>query len=667
MNNDLRPINTLPNFKRFCMTIGELPTSYLETMTYYEMLVWFTEYMKNTIIPTINNNGLAVQELQDKYIELKNFVDNYFDNLDVQEEINNKLDQMVQDGTLYQIIEQYLNSSAIWGFDNVESMKNATNLIDGSYAETLGYYNKNDGGNALYKITNTISEIEHQETLNNGLYATLINPTSFKQLGKIKDNITVNDFNLLKNDVIDLEQNNLVLTSTLELENITIKNGSISMGTSSSTTEPANQICLLVKSNVVIDKINFENIDAYYTILSDRSSSNITVKNCRFIDNAFACVVFDVENENIKVDNCYFNGIKYTVTSQFLYRYFIATGTKYKLQQNSNYTFTVRNVEFTNNILLNNPLWEGIDTHGGENIIIKNNYIENCQIGIMANVAETIINNIKHENIIIENNIIKGSANISRTGIITGGTNNIIANNIKIINNEIDNCSEENVNFGSIKIWYTKNGEISNNKITNSKTRGLNLGTKCINLSVKNNYIENQNVAPIVQSGYAIINIDIENNILNGENLCQQGFYNPLSGKGKFENNIIYGCNSNKINYPNNFNKCYNGASNSYVNFEDILYDLATNKPLKVTSDYFALGKSTFNKAMTVTGAINTNYVVCNTIPDEIVDGLRILIGEDEYTVDYVKGSNIYFTSNLTNTYTNIGITPKAPTYSTFS
>ena len=104
MNNDLRPINTIPNFKRFCMTIGELPTSYLETMTYYEMLLWFTEYMKNTIIPTINNNGLAIQELQDKYIELKSYVDNYFTNLDVQEEINNKLDSMVTDGTLPEIV-----------------------------------------------------------------------------------------------------------------------------------------------------------------------------------------------------------------------------------------------------------------------------------------------------------------------------------------------------------------------------------------------------------------------------------------------------------------------------------------------------------------------------------------------------------------------------------
>ncbi len=190
MNNDLRPINTIPNFKRFCMTIGELPTSYLETMSYYEMLVWFTEYMKNTIIPTINNNGLAIEELQDKYIELKSYVDNYFTNLDVQQEINNKLDQMVQDGTLQEIIASYLNSKAIFGFDNVASMKSATNLIDGSYAKTLGYYDKNDGGASLYKIRNiTNSDIVNEMTIialnDSSLIAELIfdNQLSSKQCG----------------------------------------------------------------------------------------------------------------------------------------------------------------------------------------------------------------------------------------------------------------------------------------------------------------------------------------------------------------------------------------------------------------------------------------------------------------------------------------------------
>lgn len=168
-------IGYISPLKRICMTIGELPTSYLETMSYYEMLVWFVEFLKNQVIPVVNNNSEATEELQHLFIELQSYVNNYFDNLDVQEEINNKLDKMLEDGVLEQIIEQYLNSGAIWGFNNVNEMKQSTNLIDGSYAKTLGHYETNDGGGALYKITDTESENEHQEELENGLYATLIN------------------------------------------------------------------------------------------------------------------------------------------------------------------------------------------------------------------------------------------------------------------------------------------------------------------------------------------------------------------------------------------------------------------------------------------------------------------------------------------------------------
>ncbi len=109
MNNNLKPVTTLPPFKRLCMSIGELPTSYLETMSYYEMLVWFTEYMKNTVIPTINNNGEAVSELQGLYIQLHDYVENYFENLDVQTEINKKLDEMADNGTLTQLIKNYVD------------------------------------------------------------------------------------------------------------------------------------------------------------------------------------------------------------------------------------------------------------------------------------------------------------------------------------------------------------------------------------------------------------------------------------------------------------------------------------------------------------------------------------------------------------------------------
>lgn len=50
--------------------------------------------------------------LEGKFVELKEFVEDYFDNLDVQEEINNKLDQMAEDGVLKEIMQPYFDMLA---------------------------------------------------------------------------------------------------------------------------------------------------------------------------------------------------------------------------------------------------------------------------------------------------------------------------------------------------------------------------------------------------------------------------------------------------------------------------------------------------------------------------------------------------------------------------
>lgn len=63
-------VKKLEPFKRFIMTIGELPTSYLESMTYGEMVMWFCNYLQNTVIPTINNNADVVDELIEKVEQL---------------------------------------------------------------------------------------------------------------------------------------------------------------------------------------------------------------------------------------------------------------------------------------------------------------------------------------------------------------------------------------------------------------------------------------------------------------------------------------------------------------------------------------------------------------------------------------------------------------------
>lgn len=96
-------------FNKFIMSIGELPTSYLDSLSYAEQVTWFCDYLQNNVIPAINNNAEALEEVQTLITQLQEYVDNYFTNLDVQEEINNKLDEMTTNGTLTQIIKDYVD------------------------------------------------------------------------------------------------------------------------------------------------------------------------------------------------------------------------------------------------------------------------------------------------------------------------------------------------------------------------------------------------------------------------------------------------------------------------------------------------------------------------------------------------------------------------------
>lgn len=139
----------VPPFVRF--VASAVPMVFDDSLSYYEALCALWKYVQG-MTDVINNNATLEEEYIEKFNELKTFVDTYFDNLDVQEEINNKLDAMVEDGTLQEIIASYLNSRAVFGFDTVADMKASTNLIDGSYARTMGYRSKNDEGGGLYKI-----------------------------------------------------------------------------------------------------------------------------------------------------------------------------------------------------------------------------------------------------------------------------------------------------------------------------------------------------------------------------------------------------------------------------------------------------------------------------------------------------------------------------------
>ena len=142
-------------FRVFCQKV--IPLAFDESLSYLELLYSLLHYIKEIIIPAVNNNADAVEELQNLYNELKSYVDNYFDDLDVQEEINNKLDEMAESGQLTDIIAQYLELAGVLAYDTVNDLKNADNLTNGSIAKTLGYSNIQDTNGAFYKIRNVLN------------------------------------------------------------------------------------------------------------------------------------------------------------------------------------------------------------------------------------------------------------------------------------------------------------------------------------------------------------------------------------------------------------------------------------------------------------------------------------------------------------------------------
>ena len=88
-------------FKFWCQTV--LPTEYDDSMSYYELLNKVVTIL-NTAIKDVDNAEKNIDALLNAYNELQGYVNSYFDNLDVQEEINNKLDAMAQAGTLTDLL-----------------------------------------------------------------------------------------------------------------------------------------------------------------------------------------------------------------------------------------------------------------------------------------------------------------------------------------------------------------------------------------------------------------------------------------------------------------------------------------------------------------------------------------------------------------------------------
>ena len=101
---DLQP------FRFWCQKV--LPLVYDDSLSYYELLCKVVDYLNKTM-EDVGVLESDVTDLHEAYKKLQSYVNEYFSSLDVQEEINNKLDAMAKDGSLSNLIMPHIKSSPI--------------------------------------------------------------------------------------------------------------------------------------------------------------------------------------------------------------------------------------------------------------------------------------------------------------------------------------------------------------------------------------------------------------------------------------------------------------------------------------------------------------------------------------------------------------------------
>lgn len=558
----------------------------------------------------------TVNEYIDKFNELHDYVHDYFDNLDVQEEINNKLDDMVEQGTLQEIITAYIQSNVAWTFDTVADMNTATNLVDGSYARTIGYYSVNDNGGALYKITST-QPSTHYETLSSGLYAELLvqDTMNVMQFG-IQDDTASTDYTTTIQEALKYGARNLVfnagtytITAGLEVECNVYGSSTGKTIISFPTADPtqsslSNSIFLIYDQyNIEVSGLNLigsfsddnpgpiDGTSEHAHAFALRNAHDIVIRdiNASKIFGDFAYVgggrvgdPHEGKSTNVKIENCVVEEIKRMLVSFIHCDKVFTTNCSVTKNHVNVAIFDLEpnnSQQQTTNIVIKNNF---IDTAGNcfsvahganqnqpQSLVIADNYIKKCSNLFTSSDPRTEENRAPYiDNLVLENNYVETivSAIFGTDCRIRGVKRGIIRGNT---------VPQE------VLIKYSQNLTVEGNKVTdfrieNSKdlTVSNNEG-KFIRLIASQDVVIANNIMKREEYGY-------DKNCLFIESGDRYYITNNLFSKTQYAVRIQLSGNADTITLKNNTiitsrYGIYTAASNTYSGTN---IDLCDNKVL---------------------------------------------------------------------------------------
>ncbi len=135
----MKKFNNLCPFKWFVLENFPFIEADFDAINNYQLLCKVVEYLNKTIDKT-NELGSQVEILV-----------NWFNNLDVQDEVDKKLDEMVEDGTLAEIINQEIFNELNNKIELLQKTKTKSNIYLGSFfdgtTEKINFCVSNDGIN----------------------------------------------------------------------------------------------------------------------------------------------------------------------------------------------------------------------------------------------------------------------------------------------------------------------------------------------------------------------------------------------------------------------------------------------------------------------------------------------------------------------------------------